>query len=468
MLARAGAATLAGMSDTPEIGHAAVIGASMSGLLAARALAPSCGQVTILERDKLPAVGEHRRAIPQGRHIHALLSSGQRAIEQLLPGVTEELLEEGAVRCTSLRDVRLEVAGHELTREAVGADVLLVSRPLLEGVVRRRVLGLADVAAREQCRVDGLAVASRGDRVTGVRVEGASGRETVDADLVVAACGRAASVPGWLAQHGYDPPAEDRLRVDLTYVSRQVRLRAGALDCLLVLIGARPGHPRGVGLMAQEGGRWMLTASGYGARHRPPSDEDGFVEFIATVAPPDVLAAIRESEPLGELVSHGFPANQRRRYERMKRFPEGLIVVGDAVASFNPLYGQGMSIAALEAVALERCLEQGANRLARRFRAAAARVAAPAWDMAVGGDLALPEVEGPRPLAVRVGNAYVERLLSVAEHDPVVAAAFNDVCDLVAAPAHIISPRVIRHVFRASVRRAVPLRRPLPPAKAAA
>lgn len=445
-------------AGTDRIGeHAVVIGASMAGLLGARALADAYERVTILERDELPAVGEGRKAVPQGRHAHALLASGQRAIEELLPGITDELLAAGALLCKSLGEIRFVVAGHELTREAEGADVLLASRPLIEGHVRRRVLALPNVRVRERQDVLELLTSADRARVTGVRVRG-RGRdgdtEPVEADLVVAASGRGGRVPAWLEALGYPRPDEERLPVDLSYVSRRVRLRPGALSDKLILIGARPGLPRGMALIAQEDDHWMLTASGYRAEHHPPTDADGYLEFLATVAPPDVLAAVGDSEPLGDLVAHGFPANQRRRYERLKRFPDGLLVIGDAISSFNPLYGQGMSVAALEAIELRRCLGRGERRLAHRFFRAAGKVVDQAWDMAIGGDLALPEVEGHRPLALRVTNAYVERLLRVARHDPIVAAAFGDVGDLLAPPTEILRPRILLRVLRGNLHRA--------------
>jgi 2-polyprenyl-6-methoxyphenol hydroxylase-like FAD-dependent oxidoreductase len=167
-----------------------------------------------------------------------------------------------------------------------------------------------------------------------------------------------------------------------------------------------------------------------------------------------VVAAIRGAEPLGDIVTHGFPANQRRRYERLGRFPKGLLVTGDAISNFNPLYGQGMSVAALEAIELRRCLERGEQRLAKRFFRAASKVVKQAWDMAVGGDLALPEIDGDRSLVLRITNAYVERLLRVAERDPVVAAAFGDVGDLLAPPQEIMRPRILWRVLRGNPRRA--------------
>jgi len=431
--------------------HAVVIGASVAGLLAARALSGAYERVTIVERDELPAVGEGRKAVPQGRHAHVLLASGQRAIEELLPGIAGELSAAGAQLCRSMREIRMVIAGHEITREARGADVLLASRPLIEGHVRRRVLATADVTVREGCESVGLLTSPDHERVTGVRVRGRPGdcgEEPLDADLVVAASGRDARVPALLEAIGYPRPKEDQLTVDLLYVSRRVRPRPGALGGdKLIGIGARPGWPRGIWLIAQED-HWIMTAFGYGPRHHPSTDENSHAAFVASVAPPDVLAAIRESEPLGDLVAHRFPANRRRRYERLAPFPDGLLVVGDAISSFNPLYGQGMSVAALEAIELRRCLERGRQQLASRFFRGAGNIVGQAWDMAVGGDLALPEVEGHRSLVRRMSNAYTERMLRVAEHDPVVAGAFGDVSDLLAPAQEVLRPRILWRVLR--------------------
>jgi 2-polyprenyl-6-methoxyphenol hydroxylase-like FAD-dependent oxidoreductase len=433
--------------------HAIVIGASVAGLLAARVLSDEYERVTIIEREELPPVGEGRKAVPQGSHAHVMLASGQRAIEELLPGITGELFAAGAQSGKALREIRLVIAGHPLTREAQGADVLLASRPLIEGHIRRRVLAIANVTVRERCDAVDLLTSADRQRVTGVRVRGrgVQDEEELGADLVVAASGRAARVPALLEALGYSRPREDRLAVDLMYVSRRVRLRPGALDGdKLIGVGARPGLPRGLWLIVQED-HWILTAFGYGAEHHPPADEEGYLAFAATVAPPDVLAAIRESEPLGPLVSHGFPANQRRCYQRLRRFPEGLLVMGDAISSFNPLYGQGMSVAALEAIELRRCVKQGQQRLPNRFFRAAGKIVSQAWNMAVGGDLALPEVAGRRPLTLRITNAYVERLLRVAEYDPIVAEAFGDVSDLLAPPREVLEPRIIWRVLRGNL-----------------
>lgn len=427
-------------------GHAVVVGASMAGLLAARVLADHFERVSILERDELPAVGEQRRAVPQGRHAHALLGSGRNVIEELFPGFVAEILAAGGTSGRVMREIQFVISGHEFTRDADGQDVLLASRPLIEGVVRRRLLSMTNVEL-VPCNVTGLTIGT-GRMVSGVRLAG-EGEDHIEADLVAVANGRAGQVPAWLEEHGFRAPLEERLRIDVTYVSRQLRLRPDALGGdRVVLIGAKPGMPRSLALLEQENCSWICTAGGYGAEHRPPLEDLGYLEFLATIAPEEVVAAVAEAEPLTDYVRHTFPDSRRRRYDKLADLPERLVVLGDAVCSFNPLYGQGMSVAALEALELRRCLESGRANLSRRFQKAAAKVVQGAWGQAVGGDLALPEVEGHRSWDVRLSNAYVERLLRTCEHDPVVAKAFGDVSDLLEPPQHILRPAVLWRVLR--------------------
>ena len=437
--------------------HAVVVGGSVGGLLAASALASSYARVTVLDRDVLPDGFADRRAVPQGRHVHGLLPRGLADIESLLPGFGDELVAAGAPTCDVLRQLRWIVSGVELARASTGLRAVLASRALIEGQVRRRVRALPGVALVERCEALDLVACCGGRRVTGVRVMLDGVERTIEADLVVCATGRSAQLPAWLEGLGFPRPRKERLAIDVRYASRRLRMPHDALGGdTMVIVGARPGHPRGLALFAQEDGGWILTLAGYGAAHRPPADERGFAEFLGTVAPPDVTRAVLDAESL-PIATHGFPASHRWHYERV---PAGLLPVGDAVCSFNPLYGQGLTVAAAHAVALRECVGVGDHRLMERFTAAARPATEDAWRLSTGADLALPEVGGRRPLAVRAVNRYMRRLHAVAEHDSVAAAAFAAVVTMDQRPWHVLRPALALRVA-ARGRRDRP-RRPVP------
>jgi 2-polyprenyl-6-methoxyphenol hydroxylase-like FAD-dependent oxidoreductase len=432
-------------------GHAVVAGGSVGGLLAAAALAGTYRRVTVLDRDALPDGCVERRAVPQGRHVHALLPRGCAHLESLLPGLGDEMVAAGAPTCEALGQLRWIVDGLELARAETGLRMVLGSRPFIEGHVRRRVRALPGVELVPHCEVLDL-VGSRGG-VTGVRVLRNGLEQAIEAELVVCSTGRAAQVPAWLDDLGYAPPRHERLAVDIRYASRRLRLAPGALGGdRMVIVNARPGRARGLACFAQEDDHWLLTLVGYGAGHRPPADDRGFLDFAATVAPPDVARAIRAGEPLGPIVTFGFPASRRWRYDRLAAFPAGLLVTGDAIASFNPLYGQGVTVGAAHAVALRECLRKGDRALARRFFAAAWKPTDDAWRLATGADLALPEVRGHRPLPVRAVNRYVRRLHAVAGHDAVAASAFAKVVTMHERPGHLLRPALALRVWLTSSR----------------
>jgi 2-polyprenyl-6-methoxyphenol hydroxylase-like FAD-dependent oxidoreductase len=430
-------------------GHAVVLGASMGGLLAARSLSDFYERVTVVERDELPPDARNRKGVPQGRHLHVLLQRGAEAFERLFPGLTRELAEAGAPRSQVLREARLVLSGHELAAADTGAFLIQLTRPLLESTVRERVAALPGVKIMDGFDAVGLRVA--GARVTGARIRNrrpGSAEEVVEADLVVDAMGRGGRTAAWLPLLGYRPPDEDRIKIDVTYLTRFLHLAEGTPAAgLQLLVGPVPGKPRGFGLFQQEGGRWVLTFAGMAGEVPAHGDEESHLAYAETVAPPEVAAALRAAVPVTEFVTHRFPTSIRRRYERLGAFPRGLMVFGDALCSFNPVYGQGMTVAALEAEALRDCLRAGERDLARRFFRAAAKVIDPAWQLSAAGDLALPEIPGPRPPATRIINRYVARMHRVAAHDPVVARSFARVSALLDPPRAIFAPRILARVL---------------------
>jgi 2-polyprenyl-6-methoxyphenol hydroxylase-like FAD-dependent oxidoreductase len=433
-------------------GQAVVLGASMAGMLAARVLADRYEQVLVIERDQLPTGADHRRGVPQGHHFHTVLMRGAEILDALFPGLVDELVDAGAHRPNLLLDARMIMSGHQLCRTDVGRTVQL-TRPLLDSRVRDRLTAIPNIKIVDDRAAVGLH--TTGERVTGVHT---AQSELLHAELVVDAMGRAGRTATWLRELGYATPAEERIKADITYASRMVRIPEELQPTdRMVLVGAVPGRPRGFILAAQEGDRWMFTTIGM-AGERPPTNEAGMAEFVAPFAPPDVHKAIEAAEPIGDVHGHRYPASVWRRYERLRRFPAGLLAFGDSICSFNPVYGQGMTVAALQANALRDCLRTGDHDLARRFFRAAARIVSPAWQLNAGGDLALPEIEGDRPLSVRAVNRYVARLLRIAEHDPEVAATFIDVAALRANPAAMMAPLVLAKALLPRLTRREPVR----------
>jgi 2-polyprenyl-6-methoxyphenol hydroxylase-like FAD-dependent oxidoreductase len=433
---------------------AVVIGASMGGLLAARALADHYEQVTLLERDSFPAPGEHRKGVPQGRHAHAVLVRGLEIMEGYFPGLIAELVAHGADYGDVSQYARWfhEGACHRPTM--IGHDAINVSRPLLEATIRARLLELPNVRAVEGCDVLGLLATPDQGRVTGVRLirrRAGSAEESLAADLVVDASGRGSRSPAWLEALGYERPLEETVKIGVTYTSCQYRRRPSPEGSpVAYIVAASPANPRGGVLLSQEGGRWMLTVAGYLGAHAP-LDQAGLIEYVRALAAPDIYELIKDAEPLGEPATHKIPSNLRRRYDRLARFPQGHLVFGDALCSFNPVYAQGMSVAALEARALGACLEQGDARLARRFFARAAVIADTPWSTAVGNDLRFPAIEGPRTAMTRFINWYVGKLHHAAQHDEAVSVAFLKVVNLLEPPPSILRPGIVWRVLRGNI-----------------
>ena len=435
--------------------HAVVLGASMGGLLAARVLADFFRTVTVIERDELPDDPVNRRGVPQGRHVHALLPRGAHIVDELFPGLLDELVAAGVPVWDDgdLSKGYLSYNGHEVLRSGVLAGdhkataLYMPSRPLLECHVRRRLQGIWNVTIHGGLEVAELTAAADRNRVAGVRVVPRAGGapQELRADLVVDAMGRSAHTPALLENLGYGRPAEDHVTMHTTYVSQPLRIPPGTLKEMIALISSAPRRPTGAFLVGYEHDTWIFTVFGM-VGHEPPRDLAGMLSFAGHYVPAHLLAAVRTGEPLGPVVQHRMPSSQWRRYDKMRRLPDGLLACGDAICSFNPIYGQGMSVAALDAVALRDCLRRGVTDLPRRYFRAAAKVIGVAWQTGATSDLAFPEVEGRRTLSMRATHRLVDLVLTACESDAVVATQFFKVAWLVDPPIRLLRPSFLYRV----------------------
>ena len=416
---------------------AVVLGASIAGLLSARVLSEACDRVLIVDRDRLAGAAP-RRGAPQARHLHGLMERGRQIIETLYPGMTAELAGQGAPTTEVLRESRWYLSGLRVFPTATGLTTLLASRPLLEHGIRERTLALPGVELLDERAATGLL---GGRRITGVRL--ADGTELA-ADLVVDATGRGSRAGDWLASLGHARPEEDRIEVDLGYASRTYRRKPEHLDGdLAVVVSTMPGF-RGGGAITLEGDRWHVTLAGMLGDH-PPTGHEEFERFAATLPVADVHSIVRDAEPLEDPVPHRFRGSLRRRYEKISDAPQGFLAIGDAVCSFNPLYAQGMTVAAQQALVLRDCLPHPDPV---RFYRGVAEVVDTAWAMSTGSDLRYPGVEGPRSLRSRIIGAYSARAQVAAHRDPVVARTFMRTANLTIPPTALLAPAVVTRVLR--------------------
>jgi 2-polyprenyl-6-methoxyphenol hydroxylase-like FAD-dependent oxidoreductase len=438
-------------------GHAVVLGGSVAGLLAARVLSEAYRTVTIVERDETDGVATPRRGVPQGRHTHGVLARGQQIFDELFPGYTGELTAAG-VRAGDLgSDIRWYFNGRRLRPAPTGLLVVGGDRAVIEHHIRERVRAIGNVEFRTGHDVVTPVTTADRKRVTGVRVQrrapGAVA-EVIEADLVVDATGRGSRTPAWLTANGYPTPGEDFVKVGLSYTSRRYRLRTDAFGTdVSINPVATPDHPRGGFLTSLGGDRAILSLTGL-LGDQPPTDPDGFLAYAASLPVPDIHDAIRDAEPLDDPVTFRYPRSVRYRYEKLASFPEHLLVIGDAVCSFNPVYGQGMTVAALQALVLREQLRTGAPPRPDRFFTAISRVLDAPWEISAGGDLAFPGVEGHRTLKVRLGNSFMTRLHAAATHDAGITEAFIRVAGLVDPPERLMRPATVLRVLRGARRAA--------------
>jgi 2-polyprenyl-6-methoxyphenol hydroxylase-like FAD-dependent oxidoreductase len=442
--------------------RAVVVGGSVAGLCAARALADTFDEVTVLDRDVFPTDAEERAGVPQGRHVHALLERGRRELEALFPGFTATMRARGAHELdfgwdfAALREIGWQ------PRDRAPYCALFASRTLIESVVRELLRRTPHVTLRERTAVDGLVAVGNGrPRIAGVRIRPPEGgTATLDADLVVDASGRGSRAPEWLRAIGVAPPAETVVRPFTGYATRWYRAPDPArwpaawwwkgiwIDPLL------PDHTTAGVLMPVEGGRWIVTLAGVERRY-PPTDEAAFTAALRQLRSPIIAEAVALAEPLSPIYGNREMENRLRHYDDWDG-PPGFVALGDAACKFNPVYGQGMTTAAVAAGVLGTCARETGGTdagLPTRFFARQAEFLRDPWSLAIGADFRLPSTEGERPRGAALANAYVYELFWASFADVVVRDTVIDVMHMLRSATAFFTPWMVARVCRAALRR---------------
>jgi 2-polyprenyl-6-methoxyphenol hydroxylase-like FAD-dependent oxidoreductase len=434
---------------------AVVIGASIAGLCAARVLSEHYRQVTIFERDALPETPAQRAAVPQGRHVHLLMARGAAEFDGLFPGLLDDMVAAGVPMLENRPDcIHFGAAGHVLgTNHTLRHEftAYVPSRPHLEWQIRKRVEAIPNVEIR-RTGVAEPRYSPAEERVTGVLLDAEDPDSAVPADLVVDATGRGTRLPVWLEQWGFERPPEETVDVGIGYASQQVRIPDGLIEEKVVVAGACRDQPLGLGMLYYEDGTWTVTTFGI-AKVEPPHTFPEMCALADEILPAHVSAALRAGTPLGEVAFHKYPVSRWRRYDKLTRFPTGIIPFGDAVVSFNPTFGQGMTMSSIQAGNLRTVLDSGDPDIAGRLAKATAKTTYPVWTMTAVGDQVLHLAPGPRPWWYGPVGSLFDQFLGAAETDPVLAEwflrRFSLLDSLWMVPSPALVGRTVRHNMRA-------------------
>ncbi|MET8629592.1 FAD-dependent monooxygenase [Kitasatospora sp. NPDC004669] len=446
---------------TPGRGTAVVIGGGLAGVVAAWALRGCAERIVVVERDRYPDEPTFRAGVPQGRHAHLVLEAGHRALEEMMPGIKQELTDAGALRVATSGDLKWLSSAGWIADYPARMAFLSCTRPVLDKVVLDRVRTEPSIEFLEGTDVVGLLGSARA--VTGVKVrERDSGRDSgrssargevrdISAELVVDASGRSTSVPKWLAELGCRPVPEERVDAGVAYSSRLFHRPPGAdLGYQAIYLQTKaPDKPRMGVLLPVEGDRWIVSLAGMRGAEPEPGEE-GFTKHLAQLRDPGLREALRDAEPAGEVRGFLPGPGVRRHYERSS--PDGLVAVGDAASTFNPVYGQGVTVSLFCAQALRRiALRQGGvgHATARAARREIAAVSKNPWVMSCAEDVRFTATTGgPSGALIKVQHRFLDKVMAGATRDPLVTAAFHEVMSLVSPPTILFRPSVLASILR--------------------
>jgi 2-polyprenyl-6-methoxyphenol hydroxylase-like FAD-dependent oxidoreductase len=421
--------------------------------------------ITILDRDVFPVRPDHRKGVPQSYHAHALLPTAFPILEQLFPGIMNDLCKDGAATASNIVPLAI-VSPKGLLPLPKWPEIIAFSRYLLEWHVRYRVSRLPEVEIITEVEVAGLLATQDRTRVTGIRIRergkvGHTNTRSLFGDLVVDASGRHSQAPQWLVELGYEAPSVETINSNLRYASR-FYAKPDQFAAEWHSLAVNEGPPHGAGfILAVDNERWHVTLGGM-AGIVPPLDEEGFLKWAQDLHDPSIYEALRIAQPLTPIRGSGTPENHWRHFERMHGWPMGFIVTGDAVCAFNPIYGQGMTVSAMDAMTIQQCLQEQQRSPREDFehhlQRQIAKITASVWLIATNEDLRWPTVKlrGARPNpGLRFLRNYLDLVLFSAIVDPEVAQAYFNILILATPPNSMVRPRMMTRILVAATKRAV-------------
>lgn len=444
-----------------ENGHAVVIGASMAGLLASRILVEHFARVTIIERDCLPHQPETRRGVPQANHVHTLLLEGQRILEQLFPGIEAELTAARVPSVDWTSELYFLNAWGWASPSPSNLITRTCSRTILEWLVRQRLSSYSNLKFITATQVRGLLIDSSSSKISGVKISSHNeSEEQLAADLVVDASGRNSLLPKWLETIGYQAPRKTVVNSFGGYSScwYEVPEDFQADWKGIVVANKAPDDKRGGFLCPVEDNRWVVTAMGI-AKDYPPTDQDGFMEFLRSLRTPLIYEAIKDAKPISPVYGYRRMENSWNHYEKLSRLPEGLIAIGDAVCAFNPHYGQGMTVSALGALTLDLCLREQLQRspdnlrgLTKRFQSQLAKRLKNPWLMTTSEDCRWEITKGRQMnIFTKLIHGYMDQILLLSVRDATIYKKFLEVVLMVKAPQSLFAPNILAKVLMHSL-----------------
>ena len=433
--------------------HAIVLGGSLTGLLAARVLSQYYARVIIIEKDTVHREPESRKGQPQTRHLHGLLPSGLQVMSRYFTGLLDEITSYGAKVFDFGESMNWYCYGGFRKSFAIDIKTVSISRPLLEHIIRERVLGLSNVRLIDNTTAKHL-IADEKQKVTRVVTEEkVSGRtESLSADLIIDSTGRGSRTPQWLKESGYGEIEVSEVKVNVGYTTRMYERDPGDPrgEKWIAYTPQAPAETRFGGAFPIEGDKWMVTVGGWHGDHAP-AENAGYLEFVKSLPNPDIYDIVSKNEPASEFVQYKFPVSIRRHYEKLRRFPVGFLVLGDAISSFNPIYAQGMSSASLQVKVLDNMLAENvaADELAKVFFKRSKKIIDTIWGLATGEDFRYSLTTGARPIGIKLINKYVAKIHRATTKDEVVCGAFLKVMGLLKPPASLFHPKILWKVMRA-------------------